>query len=108
MCIEFHERGYPYGYVNSFIWIFTAHNIQDETTYVDFNEKTLNTQLPGLENEPDFFELVKTDQIHSHSRTCWKYNKMNVVFRTNVFLLDIAKPLEAAKDIDAKNEILMW
>lgn len=106
MRIEFHERGYPYE--NSFTWIFNAHNIQDETTYVDFNEKTLNTQLPELENEPDFFELVKTDQIHSHSRTCWQYNKMNVVFRTNVFLLNIAKPLEAAKDIDAKTEILMW
>ena len=34
-----------------------------------------NAQLPEPENEPNLFELVKTYQIHSHSRTCWKYNK---------------------------------
>ena len=58
--IEFQERGSPH--VHSFIWILNPPNIQDEAAYISFIEKTINAQL------------VKTYQVHSHSRTCWKYN----------------------------------
>ena len=37
--IEFQERGSPY--VHSFIWIFNVPNIQNETPYVRFMEKTI-------------------------------------------------------------------
>ena len=36
--IEFQERGSPH--VHSFIWIFSAPNIQNKAAYVDFIEKT--------------------------------------------------------------------
>ena len=61
--------------VHSSVWIFNELNIHDETAYTEFIENTLNAQWPEPENEPGLFELVKTYQICSHSRTCWKYNK---------------------------------
>ena len=71
--IEFQERGSPY--VHSFIWIFNAPNIENEAAYIEFIEKTINAQLPDHLSDPELFELVKTYQVHTHSRTCWKYNK---------------------------------
>ena len=37
--------------------------------------KQINAQLPNHLNDSELFELVKTYQVHTHSRTCWKYNK---------------------------------
>ena len=44
ICTEFQERGSPH--VHSFIWIFNAPNIQNETAHIEFIEKTINAQLP--------------------------------------------------------------
>ena len=35
----------------------------------------MNAHLPSHLKDTDLFELVKTYQIHAHSRTRWKYNK---------------------------------
>ena len=48
--IEFQERGSPH--VHSFIWIFNAPNIQNETAYIEFIEKTINAQLLDHLKEP--------------------------------------------------------
>ena len=58
-----------------FIWIFNAPNIQNETAYTDFTEKTINAQLPDHLKGPELFELGETYQIHAHSRTGWEYSK---------------------------------
>ena len=42
--IEFQERGCPH--VHSFIWIFNAPNIENDTAYIEFTEKKVNEQLP--------------------------------------------------------------
>ena len=66
-------------------------------------------QLPESENEPDLFELVKTYQIHSHSRTWMKYNKNECRFSYQRFL--VIKLLQnhlRLKKVDEKNEILVW
>ena len=47
-----------------------ALNIHEERAYIKIIKNALNARLPQPENEPDIFELVKTYQIHSHSRTC--------------------------------------
>ena len=41
--IKFNEKGSPY--VHSFIWIFSAPNIENETAYIEFIEKSINAQL---------------------------------------------------------------
>ena len=71
--IKFQERGSPY--VHSFIWILNAPTIQNEATYIMFIERTINAQLSDPLNDPELFELIKTDQVHAHSQTSWKYNK---------------------------------
>ena len=65
--IEFQERGSQH--FHSYFLIFNAPNVNDETTCIDFIENTLNAQFPEPENEPELFELAKTYQIHSYSRT---------------------------------------
>ena len=67
-------------------------------------------QLPEPEYEPDISELVKTYQIHSHSKTCCKYNKNECHFSYGYFFnyKTVTKPVEAGTDTDKKNEILMW
>ena len=59
-------------HVHSSIWIFNAPNIQNETAYTEFIEKTINTQLSDHLKDLELFELVKTYQVHAHSVTCWK------------------------------------
>ena len=69
--IEFQERISPH--VHSFIWIFNTPNIENEAAYLEIIEKTINARLQDHLNDPKLFDLVKTCQVHAHSRTCWKY-----------------------------------
>ena len=70
---ELQERTIPY--VHSFIWSFNAPNIQNEAAYTEFFEETKNAQSLDHLNDPELFLSVKTCQFHSHTRTCWEYNK---------------------------------
>ena len=70
--VQFQERGSPYFY--SCIPIFNAPIIQNETAYINFIEKTINTKLAEYFKDPKHLELVKIYQVHPHSRTCWEYN----------------------------------
>ena len=105
--IEFQERGSPH--VHSFIWIFYAPNIVNEAAYIQFIEKTINTQLPDHLNDQEHFELVKTYQVHIHSRTCWKYNKNECRFSYGCYFTEktiIAKPLDSKFSNEEKQEIV--
>ena len=62
--IEFQERGSPHVY--SFIWIFSAPNIENGAAYIEFIEKTINSQLPNNLSDPDLFGLVKNYQSRSY------------------------------------------
>ena len=92
--IEFQERGSPH--VHSFLWIFDAPKIDNEEEYIRFVKKTISARLPDSEAEPELFDLVKTYQIHCHSRTCWKKAKNKCRFSYGRFFSDriiISKPL---------------
>ena len=67
-------------HVYSFIWIFNAPNVENEAACIEFIDKTINSQLPDYLNDSEFFELVKTYQVHVHSRASWKYNKNDHLF----------------------------
>ena len=75
--MNFRKGELPCSFINL---IFIAPNLPDETTYTEFIENALNEQFPEPENKPDLFELVKTYQIYSYSRMCWKYNKKLISF----------------------------
>ena len=107
--IEFQERGSPH--VHAFIWIFSAPNIQNETAYIEFIEKTINAQLPDHLKELKLCELFKTYQAHVHSRTCWKYNKNECRFSYGRYFTEkgiIAKQLDSQFSNDEKEKVLTW
>ena len=71
--VEFQVRGSPH--IHSFIWILNAPklakvNIDDYRKWAD---SVIRSDLSHPNNEPTLFELVKTYQIHRHSKTCRKY-----------------------------------
>ena len=107
--IEFQERDSPH--VHLFILILNSPSIQNEATYFKFIEQTVIVQLPDPLNDPELFELVKTYQVHAHSRTCWKYNKYECRFSYGQFLTEkiaIAKPLHSELTNDENQEVLAW
>ena len=54
--IEFQEGGSPHVY--SFIWIFNAPNIENESACIELIQKTINAQLPNHLKDLQLFELV--------------------------------------------------
>ena len=64
----------------SFIWIFIVPNIENESEYISFIDKTIKVRLPDRQEEPNLFDLFKTHQVHAHSRTCWKMVEINASF----------------------------
>ena len=107
--IEFQERGSPH--VHLFISIFNGSNIEYEVAYIELIEKTINAQLPNHLHNPEIFELVKTFEIHTHSRTCWNYNKNKCRFSYGRYFIEktiIAKLLDSKFSNEEKQEILTW
>ena len=93
--VEFQVRGSPH--IHSFIWILNAPkltkvNIDDSRKWVD---SVIRSDLPDPSNELALFELVKTYQMHRHSKTCHKYRNEKCRFRFGKFFRNktiIAQP----------------
>ena len=78
--VEFEIRGSPH--VHSFIWVIGApklilHNVDK---YINWLNNMVSACLPNLEVDYTLYELVKTYQIHRHSKTCKKYKNDNCRF----------------------------
>ena len=77
-------------------------NINDCRKWVD---SVIRSDLPDPNNEPALFELVKTYQIHRHSKTCRKYRNEKCRFRFGKFFTNktiIAQPLADSVPPDVK------
>ena len=73
----------------------TKVDIDDYRKWVD---SVIRSDLPDPNNEPTLFELVKTYQIHRHSKTCRKYRNEKCRFRFGKFFTNktiITQPLAA-------------
>ena len=73
--------------------------------------RLLNSQLSDHLSDPELFELVKTYQVHGHSRTWWEYNKNEFQFAYGRYFTEktiIAKPLDSKFSNDEKQKILTW
>ena len=76
-----------------------------------FIEQTINAQLLDPLSYPELFELVKTYQVHAHSKTCWKYSKNECRFSYGRFFTEktiIAKPLDCKLTNDEEQDVLAW
>ena len=88
--VEFQVRGSPH--IHSFIWVLNAPklekvNIDDYRKWVD---SVIRSDLPDPNNVPALFELGKTYQIHSYSKTCRKYINEKCRFRFGKFFTNKA------------------
>ena len=106
--LEFQVSGSPL--INSFIWFLNAlkltlENIQKCTSWVD---GIITAYFPNAQLTPELYDLVKSYQIHHHSKTC-KYKNEKCCFhfgRYFTYHTIIARPLEATLSCAKKKEIL--
>ena len=68
--VEFQVRGSPH--IHSFLWVLGAPKLTKETKdeYIRHADQVIKANLPDPERDFDLFNLVRTYQIHSHSRSC--------------------------------------
>ena len=65
--------------------------------------------MPNSVNEKELFELVKTFQVHRHSKTCKKYRNDKCRFNFGKFFTDrtiVAEPLPEDMPEEIKNQVL--
>ena len=82
--IEFQERGSPH--VHSFIWILDPPSIQDEASYINFIEKTINAQLPDPQNDPELLSYLRHTKFMLILEFAGNTTRMNVAFSMVDFL----------------------
>ena len=109
--IEFQVRGSPH--VHSFLWIVNAPSLTKNTKneYIQWVDNIISAYLPNHVEEPKLFELVKTYQLHRHSRTCRKYKNQICRFNFGRFFCNetiVAEPLPELMCHEEKVEIFKW
>ena len=70
---------------------------QDPALYVEYLDSVISATLSSQDDDPELYELVKTYQIHSHSKICRKVKNKNCRFNFGKFFSNrtiIAKPIE--------------
>ena len=106
---EFQARGSPH--VHCFLWMENAPLLtkQNENIYANWIDSVVSVELPDVENNTELHNLVKTYQLHRHSKTCRKYKNQNCRFHFGKYFTDqtiISKPLsDDLSDIE-KQDIL--
>ena len=68
----------------------------------------MNAQFPDHLNDPELFELVKTYQAHTPSRTWWKYNTNKCRFSYGCYFTEriiTAKPIDSKFSLEEKQEV---
>lgn len=114
--VEFQVRGSPH--IHSFVWIDDAPLLtrNNKAEYINFVDSIIHAYLPDCREAPMLFELVKTYQLHRHSRTCCKYRNKECRFNFGKFFSSrtiVAEPLphdmsdeERTVIMDKRNDIL--
>ena len=72
-------------------------------------DSIISAALPNINDDPPLYELVKTYQIHRHSKTCRKYRHDRCRFHFGRYLTDrtiIARPLPESLSDSEKHDII--
>ena len=109
--VEFQVRGSPH--VHCLLWVkgapILSHENKDE--YVNFVDSLVKCELPDKDDDPELFDLVRTYQTHSHSKSCRKYKNIPCRYSFGRFFCDktyIAEPLDHKLEEEEKNNILKF
>ncbi|XP_066926174.1 uncharacterized protein [Clytia hemisphaerica] len=107
--VEFQVRGSPH--IHSFLWILNAPILTAATKieYTEFIDKIIKVSLPSQHEDPDLFDLVKTYQLHRHSKTCRKYKNTPCRFYFGKFFSEktiVSEPLPQELPHEQKETIL--
>ena len=107
--IEFQMRGSPH--LHALIWTSDCPELTNDTkdAYIDYIDQHVQAYLPGIETDPELYDLVKTYQTHNHSKTCRKYKNVTCRFNFGQFFTDrtiIAEPLAEDMDDQIKSDLL--
>ena len=94
--VEFQFRGSPH--IHSFLWVDNAPVLRNDTKedYIAFVDQIVKCYLPDKSKEPELYDLVKTYQTHTHSKSCRKYKNSECRFNYGRFFTErtiIADPL---------------
>ena len=108
--VEFQDRGSPH--IHALLWVENAPKLTEETKdeYIKHLDSTISGCFPNKSENPDLRELVKKYQVHSHSKTCRKYNKNECRFGFPKFFCKrtiISEPLSDDFSDVEKHEILV-
>ena len=107
--IEFQFRGSPHAHC--FLWVKFYSSLNENTLdiFADYIDKYISAYLPDPLQFPDLYNLVKTYQTHTHSKTCRKYKNLECGFNFGHFFTGktiIAKPLTDDMDELARCSVL--
>ena len=102
-------RGSPH--IHSLVWVIgaTILSTTSEDEHVAFIDNIIKCELPNRQERPRLFELVRTYQTHSHSKSCRKYKNMECRYSFGKYFTDhtvIAHPLSDKLLIEEKALIL--
>ena len=75
--LGFHFRGSPH--IHSFLYVIYAPVLTKDMkkAYLTYIDHIIKAQLPDIDEEPELNKLLKTYQIHSHSKYCKKYKNIS-------------------------------
>ena len=107
--VEFQVRGSPH--IHSFLWVNGAPKLSVETKeeYICFIDQIVKANLPDPQIQQNLYTLVKTYQVHSHSRSCRKYKNVECRYNFGKFFTDrtiVSEPLPSSISECEKQKIL--
>ena len=107
--VEFQARGSPH--VHCLLWTSDMPQLNKETKdeYVNFIDTVISANMPDKNIDENLHRLVKTFQVHYHSKTCKKYKNNECRFNFGHFFSKktiIAEPISPDISASEKSEIL--
>ena len=107
--IEFQFRGSPH--IHSFLWVLNAPTLTKETKeeYIQFVDRIVKAHIPDPLERPELHDLVKTYQLHSHSKSCRKYKNKACRYSFGKFFTArtiVAEPLPNEMSVEEKSRKL--
>ena len=108
--VEFQVRGSPH--IHSFFWILNAPKLTKESKqeYIQWVDSIIRTDMPDPVSEAELFELVRTFQVHRHSKTCRKYWNDKCRFHFGKFFSSstiVAEPLPNDMSEEIKIQVIV-